>query len=166
DVIVNYLQPHQMMEKKITIETRNDNDSRFAAHSVQKYLAENGLNQVFTHPYTPQENGHIESFHSILGRSLERIGIFKTLKDLEQHLRRFYKIYNEVRLHGSLDHLPPKRFWKLWQAGLIESIARKNKASRHRLLVSHYELSGNGSQKEHSARPKGRIKNTATVAAV
>jgi putative transposase len=166
DVIVNYLQPYRMMDKKITIEIRNDNDSRFAAHSVQKYLAENGLNQVFTHPYTPEENGHIESFHSILGRSLERIGTFRTLQDLEQHLKGFYTIYNEVRLHGSLDHLPPKRFWKLWQEGLIESIVRKNKARRHRLLIPHYELSGNGSQKEHSARPLGRIKNTATVAAV
>lgn len=62
DVIVNYLQPHQMMNKKITIEIRNDNDSRFAAHSVQKYLAENGLNQVFTHPYTPEENGILNPF--------------------------------------------------------------------------------------------------------
>ena len=27
---------------------------------------ENKLNQVFTHPYKPPENAHIESFHSIL----------------------------------------------------------------------------------------------------
>lgn len=154
NVIANYLQPHQMMNKNITIETRNDNDSRFTAHSVQKYLAANGLNQVFTHPYTPEENGHIESFHSILGRSLERIGLFRTLNDLEQHLKGFYKTYNEIRLHGSLDHFPPKRFWALCQEGLIESIERKNKARRHRLLIPHYKLSGNGSQKEHSAVQK------------
>lgn len=76
------------------------------------------------------------------------------LTDLEQHLKGFYKTYNEIRLHGSLDHLPPKRFWALCQEGLIESIERKNKARRHRLLIPHYKLSGNGSQKEHSAVQK------------
>jgi transposase InsO family protein len=29
---------------------------------IQEFFKENYLNQVFTHPYTPQENGHIESF--------------------------------------------------------------------------------------------------------
>jgi len=39
-VIINYLQPYRMMDKKITIEIRNENDSPFAAHPVQKHLAE------------------------------------------------------------------------------------------------------------------------------
>ncbi|MFV0248687.1 MAG: hypothetical protein ACK5H1_06985 [Tenacibaculum sp.] len=26
---------------------------------------------MFTHPYTPQENGHVESFHSVLGTHLK-----------------------------------------------------------------------------------------------
>jgi hypothetical protein len=30
-----------------------------------EFFVENHLNQVFTHPYTTQENGHIESFHAI-----------------------------------------------------------------------------------------------------
>ena len=53
------------------IEVRNDNDPRFSAKMVQEFFLKNHLNQVFTQPYTPQENGHIESFHAILGRSLE-----------------------------------------------------------------------------------------------
>lgn len=166
DVIVNYLQPHQMLDKKIIIETRNDNDSRFAAQSVQLYLKENGLNQVFTHPYTPEENGHIESFHSILGRSLERKGPFRTIHEVEEHLCYFYDNYNTIRLHGSLDHLPPQRFWRLWEEGLIESLERKNKTRKHRLMIPHYELSGNENQREHSARPKGRKNYTATAVAV
>ncbi len=66
-IIVNHLQPADLLSKGITVELRNDNDSRFTAAMTQEYLAENYIDQVFTHPYTPQENGHIESFHSILG---------------------------------------------------------------------------------------------------
>jgi len=72
-VIVNHLQPHDCLNKKINIEVRNDNDSRFSAKEIQAYFKENHLNQVFTHPYTPQENGHIESFHSILSKKIKAI---------------------------------------------------------------------------------------------
>lgn len=153
-VIVNYLQPHQMLNKKLTIEVRNDNDSRFLAKKVQQYMAENHLNQVFTHPYTPQENGHIESFHAILGKSLDT-KTFYTITDLESHLHNFYHIYNNVRLHGSLDHLTPVVFWNLWENGLIESTPRKGKALKHRLKVPHYVLSVNGSLRAASGMPEG-----------
>lgn len=161
-VIVNYLQPHQMLNKELTIEVRNDNDSRFLAKDVQKFMADNHLNQVFTHPYTPQENGHIESFHAILGESLER-KMFYTIADLEAHLHNFYYIYTNVRLHGSLNHLTPVLFWKLWEDGLIESTTQKNKPLKHRLKVPHYLISGNGSLREASGLPEGQQKQTQAI---
>lgn len=142
-VIVEYLQVCGMLKKSITIEVRNDNDSRFAAQAVQQYLSNNGLVQVFTHPYTPQENGHIESFHAILGRSLERKGSFDSLVDLEEHLHHFYATYNQVRLHGSLDHLSPVMFWSLWNKGFIDRIETK-KGVTYKLNRPHYLLLGNG----------------------
>ena len=162
-VIINYLQPHQMLEKNLTIEVRNDNDSRFWAKHVQEFMATNHLKQVFTHPYTPQENGHIESFHAILGRSLSSKTFF-TIMDLEAHINNFYRIYNNVRLHGSLDHLSPAMFWNLWKAGHIESEIRKNKPMKHRLKVPHYQLSGNGSLRAASGMPEGQQKQTQAIA--
>lgn len=67
-IIINHLQPNNCLERGINIEVRNDNDSRFSAKLIQEFFKENYLNQVFTHPYTPQENGHIESFHAILAK--------------------------------------------------------------------------------------------------
>lgn len=163
EVIVNHLQPNGTKKRELTIEVRNDNDSRFYAEKVKQYLLDNGLNQVFTHPYTPQENGHIESFHVILGRSLEN-KYFRTLTDLNAHLEHFYKTYNQVRLHGSLDHLPPDLFWELWKEGKIISIERKNKSSKHKLIVPHYELSGNVNRREHLARPQGEKRAESTKA--
>jgi putative transposase len=90
--ILTYLQPYQMLKKDIVVEVRNDNDTRFAAKEIQSFFKENHISQVFTHPYTPQENGHVESFHAILGKSL-RNREFKTLDQLEKHLNNFYKIY-------------------------------------------------------------------------
>jgi putative transposase len=155
DVIVGHLQAHQMLKKNLIIEVRNDNDSRFWAKEVTAFLTENHLNQVFTHPYTPEENGHIESFHAILGRSLDKKN-FYTIDDLEAHLRIFYNTYNNIRLHGSLDHLSPVMFWKLWNDGLIESTKRKNQPMKHKLRVPHYLISGNGSLREASGLPEGQ----------
>lgn len=157
EVIINYLQPYKMLEKPIKIEVRNDNDSRFAAKEVQNYMAENYLNQVFTHPYTPEENGHVESFHAILGRSLDR-RYFNTIMDLERHLKHFYATYNDVRLHGSLDHLSPTLFWEVWAKGMIKSTKRKNKITKHQLNMPHYLLSGNGNLKGASDMPEGQPK--------
>ena len=149
-IIVNYLQPHDLLSKGITVELRNDNDSRFAAKSVQKYFKENHIHQVFTHPYTPQENGHVESFHAILGKSLDKKD-FATINDLTKHLERFYKVYNNVRLHGSLDHLAPNTFWKLWKKKYIGSSKNKKGKLKHKLLIPHYQISGNGNLRDVSS---------------
>ncbi len=151
-VIVEYLQPNEMLKNKLSIECRNDNDSRFAAQSVQKYMAENYLNQTFTHPYTPEENGHIESFHAILGKSLNRQQ-FCTIKDLEHHLKTFYVTYNQIRLHTSLDRLSPDTFWHIWKQGLIKSTKRDKKPTRHKLTIPHYQLSGNANLRAVSGSP-------------
>jgi len=161
-IIVDYLQPNELLSRGLTVQIRNDNDSRFAAKSVQQYFCDNHLDQVFTHPYTPQENGHIESFHSILGRSLSARE-FGTITSLEKHLKYFYKVYNQVRLHGSLDHLNPDRFWKLWNQGLIQTKIKKNGKHQHQLIVPHYLLSGNDNLREISSSLAERLKEVNDV---
>lgn len=141
-IIENYLQPFDCLNEKIHIEVRNDNDSRFAAKTVQQFFAENKLNQVFTHPYTPQENGHIESFHAILSQMLARY-TFWSIEQLDQCLTAFYEKYNFIRLHSSTAYLPPMVFWKCWQEGLIEmKINEKCRTIKFKLKVQYPQLSG------------------------
>jgi putative transposase len=147
EIIINYLQPNEMLKKEIKIEVRNDNDKRFEAKIIQDYFKENHLNQVFTHPYTPQENGHIESFHAILARSLDH-KYYETLDELNHRLKIFYNTYNKTRLHGTLDHLAPDTFWTLWNQGLITKIERKGKADAFQLNIPHINITGNGSLRE------------------
>jgi len=143
-VIVDHLQTNNMLNKKVDVEIRNDNDKRFSAKMVQDFFKENYLNQVFTHPYTPQENGHVESFHAILGKSL-RQKIFYTLDQLEQHLTLFYEKYNNERIHSSIAMLPPRTFWNVWDKGMVErKINSKNKV-KFKLLIPATNISGNRS---------------------
>ena len=142
-VINDYLQPYDCLNRNIQIEIRNDNDSRFVAKSVQVFFAENNLNQVFTHPYTPQENGHIESFHAILSRKLKRYN-FWSLEDLEQTLVLFYEKYNNHRLHSSVLNLPPMVFWHCWNKNLVKTEINKEKRTmKHYLKIPYHKLSGN-----------------------
>ena len=152
-VVINHLQPNNMLSKGVHIEVRNDNDKRFSAKSVQQFFKDNYLNQVFTHPYTPQENGHIESFHSILGRSIDRFD-FLYLNQLEQYLTVFYEKYNNTRLHGSIANLPPKIFWDNWNLGNINRIVLKNKKVKFKLNIPYNQISGYVNLREASCLNK------------
>lgn len=145
-LIEHYLQPADLLKKKLHMEIRNDNDKRFSAQMIQDFFKQNHLNQVFTHPYTPQENGHIESFHAILSRHL-KLNSFWSLQQLEQNLILFNEKYNNQRLHGSIAHLCPNDFEELFRKDLIQissnikqrKIVFKLKIPRHQIK----QLSGN-----------------------
>ncbi len=141
-VIIDHLQPADMLSQGIHIEIRNDNDKRFSAHMVQEFFKENFLNQVFTHPYTPEENGHIESFHSILSEKLKNQH-FETLEQLEQRLISFYNNYNNHRLHGSICGLHPQLFTQEWHKGNIKRIELDNRKVKFKLLIPKYQISDN-----------------------
>ncbi|WP_226064228.1 integrase core domain-containing protein [Kaistella polysaccharea] len=139
-VIQEYLQAHNCLKEKIQIEVRNDNDKRFSATLIQEYFKENHLNQVFTHPYTPQESGHIKSFHNILGRHLQPY-LFWDLQELENNLELFYEKYNTRRLHSSVADLPPMAFWDLHEKNLIEkTVDEVNRKKKFKLKIPYHEV--------------------------
>lgn len=147
-VIINHLQPADLLKKGVHVEIRNDNGPQFAAKIIQEFFEKNHINQVFTHPYTPQENGHVESFHSILSNALGNQG-FWDIEQLLQRLTIFYEKYNNVRLHGSIASLTPRLFWELWNKGLIiRKVNEKLKKVKFKLIIPYQQLSGNGSLRE------------------
>lgn len=52
------------------VTVRNDNGSQMESDLVRKFLAAEGILQEFTRPATPQQNGHIEAYHSIIDRTI------------------------------------------------------------------------------------------------
>jgi len=147
-VIINHLQPADLLNRGIHVEIRNDNGPQFAAKIIRGFFERNHLNQVFTHPYTPQENGHVESFHGILSNALSNQA-FWDLDQLITRLTIFYEKYNNVRLHGSIANLTPALFWELWGKGLISrKVNDKSKRVKFKLMMPYQQLSGNESLRE------------------
>jgi len=146
-VITEYLQPNDLLSKELHVELRTDNGPQFSAASVKEFLAENHIHQSFTHPYTPEENGHVESFHNILKKALGKHP-FWSLKELEERLEEFYHTYNNKRVHASTVYLAPNLFWKCWEEGLIQRIVTEKKKIKFKLKVPYQQLSGFESLKE------------------
>ena len=138
-IIVHYLQPANLIGKGISIEVRNDNGKQFSSKMIQQYFKDNYLGQVFTHPYTPEENAHVERFHRTLGKSL-KLEFFKTLAEAEQRLVRFYVTYNNIRTHGSIAMLSPSMFWTLFEDGQITVIKLSKKRVRFRLAIPYQDV--------------------------
>jgi putative transposase len=138
-VIANYLQPAGIREKEVKIEIRNDNGKQFSAHLLTNFFEENQIDHKFTHPYTPEENGHVESFHSILSKALDN-EMFSDLHSLENRLHQFYASYNDDRCHGSIAGLPPARFWALYDTGNIEIVNLSNNRLKFKLKVAYQDV--------------------------
>jgi len=125
-IIAHYIQPIRGRSAAVDIEVRSDNGPQFGSQEILQFFEDNDLVKVFTHPYTPEENGHIESFHSKLGKSLSK-DRFADLSSLEQRLTDFYTMYNNKRSHGSLKGLPPAVFWAMEDLGHLEVITEPEK---------------------------------------
>lgn len=139
EVIAEYLQPANIKAQDISVEIRNDNGKQFSAQLISDFFKENQLKHVFTHPHTPEENGHFESFHSILGKALEK-DLFPDLKGLEKRLQQFYMSYNNERCHGSIAGLPPSKFWALYDMQKIETIPLKNNRTKFKVKVAYQDI--------------------------
>lgn len=154
EIIEQHLEPHGALAWEGHIEVRSDNGPQFCANKLRKFLKDNYFYQTFTHPYTPQENGHVESFHAILGDAL-RGQSFKSLQALKYQLVIFYKFYNYQRIHGSTLLLPPMTFWQQWKQGNILRIVvdLKRRKVKFKLKCPRYHLkimesAGNMNQRE------------------
>jgi transposase InsO family protein len=96
------------LPKEVTI--RTDNGSQFIAHKLRDYLKGVEIVQEFTHVSSPRENGYIESFHSILEEEVIERFEFESLKHLREILDRYFRFYNEERIHSGIGYRSPERF--------------------------------------------------------
>lgn len=100
---------YQMPERFVV---RNDNGSQFVASQVQEYFVQKNVVQEFTKPSTPQQNAHIESYHSIMESAVCQRFEFEDLEDFNKTMNRFRKFYNFNRIHGGLGFTSPANFLK------------------------------------------------------
>jgi len=74
--------------EKITV--RSDNGSQFEAGIVRQYFKGLNVQHEFTQPGTPEQNAHIESYHSIVQRAVCDRMCFDTLDQAQDSFERFH----------------------------------------------------------------------------
>lgn len=128
DLIHNPSVVEYIDHKKTKIVIRTDNGPQFIAKKLATALDSIRLTHEFINPGTPQQNGHIESFHSTVTRLVCKRNIFRNLEHATNIFKEFYQAYNETRVMKSLLYYPPKQFLNLWESGIIG--IKKNKQNR------------------------------------
>ena len=94
------------------VTVRSDNGSQFVAKMVREFLAEMKLTQEFTRPATPQQNGHIEAWHSIVERAICQRFELRDLPDGQTTVKEFVDFYNNERIHSGIGYKSPKQYLK------------------------------------------------------
>ena len=96
------------MVTKITV--RSDNGSQFVSHLVREHFAANGIEHEFTRPATPEQNAHIESYHSIVESVICRQYTFTDLRHANDVLTRWVQFYNLGRIHSGVGYVSPAEY--------------------------------------------------------
>ncbi len=123
--------------KKITL--RTDNGSQFIANDVRGFFHYHGIKHEFTNIATPEDDGHIEAFHSILEREFLRRNDYASFDELKFAISRFMKCYNEERLHGSLNYRTPDQYIKDFNENELK-LNEKNIENLTELCQTVYDL--------------------------
>jgi len=89
---------------------RNDNGSQFIAEKVQLYFEGKNVTQEFCKPATPEQNAHIESYHSIQERVICQQYEFENLNEICLTLNRFVDFYNFRRIHSGVNYQSPYKY--------------------------------------------------------
>lgn len=138
-IIETYYQPHGLQNRNIEVEVRSDNGKQFSSKIILEFFKENKMEKVFTHPYTPEENAHVESFNKTLGKALE-FDTFQTVNELESRLVTFFTCYNNHRSHGSTKGIPPSKFWTLFEQNKIEVVPLPKHRVAFKVLVKYQDI--------------------------
>lgn len=91
---------------------RCDNGSQFESNMLRDYLASKNIVQEFTKPATPEQNAHIESYHSIIANAVCRKFDFTSLEHSIEVFERWEQFYNEQRIHSGIGFTSPIKYLK------------------------------------------------------
>ena len=95
---------------------QRDNGSRYAGKKFRGAASNFEIKLEFIWKSTPQQNGHIESFHGSLKQEYIRPHDFANYPQAEAVIAAAFGDYNRARLHSALKYVPPEEFHTSWEA--------------------------------------------------
>ena len=98
--------------KYLYVAGQNRNALLFEAARVQAYFEKQGVTQEFCKPATPEQNAHIESYHSIVENVICQEFEFASIDETRDTLNRFLRFYNFERIHSGVAYTSPYKYLK------------------------------------------------------
>ena len=130
-VLINEFINHPLVKlqnpdpNRMNIKIRSDNGPQFIAKKLADILEKVNIKHEFIKPGTPQQNGHIESFHNTVTRLVYSKNIFMNLEHAKNIFTDFFNTYNYQRMMSVLLYYSPYQFLKLWNNGNVGIILDK-----------------------------------------
>ena len=95
---------------------RTDNGTQYTSHDFRKATRALGIGKhEFIWKNTPEQNGHVESFHKTLKKEYIWPHEFKNYQDAEKVLSAAFADYNNERIHSSIKYMTPTEFATHWE---------------------------------------------------
>ena len=89
---------------------RTDNGTQYSSREFKKSMQTLGIRHEFIWRNTPEQNGHVESFHGTLKREYIWPHEFARFQDAEVILAKAFVDYNKNIIHSALGYLTPSEF--------------------------------------------------------
>ncbi|MDZ4746528.1 MAG: integrase core domain-containing protein [bacterium] len=124
DVVVLFLDIQCTLPMVTKITVRSDNGSQFVSHLVRDHFKTTGIEHEFTRPATPEQNAHIESYHSIVESVICRQYTFTDLHHANELLTRWVEFYNHKRIHSGTGYLSPAEYLRKNNVSLPQPLFR------------------------------------------
>jgi putative transposase len=110
----NALASHPRVEES-ELTLRCDNGSQYRSKAFRESMRALGVKLEFIYYNTPEQNGHIESFHKTLKKEYLWSQDFRNYQDAEVAIAEAFKDYNGNRPHSSLGYKTPYEFLSCWE---------------------------------------------------
>ena len=89
---------------------RVDNGTQYTSRDFRSSAAALGITLEYIYVNTPEQNGHIESFHKTLKKEYVWPREFANIHEAQEVLDSAFKDYNQYRIHSALKYLTPSEF--------------------------------------------------------
>lgn len=94
---------------------RCDNGPQYRSKVFRESVRTLGMKAEFIYANTPEQNGHVESFHKTLKKEYLWPSDFHNYQEAEIAIADAFKDYNEKRIHSSLGYRTPYEFLQEWR---------------------------------------------------
>jgi transposase InsO family protein len=113
--VENALVTHKDIVPQQDLVIRTDNGSQYTSKAFKKSLSVLRLKLEHIYYNTPEQNGHIESFHKTLKKEYIWPNDFQNYQEAESAIRDAFLDYNQNRIHSALRYLTPYEFVSKWK---------------------------------------------------